>query len=214
MFFDNRKILRLTTPNASYKKLTLFIYFNIIMAQVWIMKEINFEDIKVTIKNQCKYDYLKMNHSVEMDKVINDYAKRMTDNFVPFESIALFSDFSSIAGPEVVTDLFRFFANIDYDKQTSWVDELSERELIILNYVLENFPFSEDYDITNCSITDLLKSIIGRAKLPEKFTRERIAMKKLNNGGWGLVEMLVLSGILLIALLVAVYFIYVLYSSF
>lgn len=78
------------------------------MAQVWIMKEINFEDIKTTIKNQCKYDYLKMNHSVEMDKVINDYAKRMTDNFVPFESIVLFSEFSSIAGPEVVTDLFRF----------------------------------------------------------------------------------------------------------
>ena len=41
-----------------------------------------------------------------------------------------------------------------------------------------------------------------------------IVMKKLNNGGWGLVEMLVLSGILLVALLVAVYFIYVLYSSF
>ena len=49
-----------------------------------------------------------------------------------------------------------------------------------MNYVLENFPFSEDFDITDCSITDLLKSIIGRAKLPEKFTRERIAMKKLN----------------------------------
>ena len=39
-------------------------------------------------------------------------------------------------------------------------------------------------------------------------------MKKLNNGGWGLVEMLILSGILLIALLVAVYFIYVLYNSY
>lgn len=39
-------------------------------------------------------------------------------------------------------------------------------------------------------------------------------MNKLNNGGWGLVEMLILSGILLIALLVAVYFIYVLYNSF
>lgn len=39
-------------------------------------------------------------------------------------------------------------------------------------------------------------------------------MKKLNNGGWGLVEMLLLSVALLIALLVAAYFIYVLYNSF
>ena len=39
-------------------------------------------------------------------------------------------------------------------------------------------------------------------------------MKKLNNGGWGLAEMLILSAILLIALLVAAYLIYVLYSSF
>ncbi len=39
-------------------------------------------------------------------------------------------------------------------------------------------------------------------------------MKKLNNGGWGLVEMLILSGILLLCLLVAIYFIYVLYNSF
>ncbi len=38
-------------------------------------------------------------------------------------------------------------------------------------------------------------------------------MKKLNNRGWGLVEMLLLSGALLIALLVAIYFIYKLYSS-
>ena len=178
------------------------------------MEKINFENIKSSLKKQCKYDYLKKNHSVEMDKVVNDYAPRMTEKFIPFESIATFSEFSSIAGPDVTADLFRFFINIDFSLETSWVDELSERELIILNYILENFPFSEDYDITNCSITDLLKSIVGRAKLPKKFTRERIAMKKKNNGGWGLVEMLVLSGILLIALLVAVYFIYVLYSSF
>ncbi len=39
-------------------------------------------------------------------------------------------------------------------------------------------------------------------------------MKKLNNGGWGLVEMLLLSAALLIALLVAAYLIYVLYNSF
>lgn len=38
--------------------------------------------------------------------------------------------------------------------------------------------------------------------------------KLMNNGGWGLVEMLVLSGILLICLLIAAYLIYVLYSSF
>jgi len=38
-------------------------------------------------------------------------------------------------------------------------------------------------------------------------------MKKLNNKGWGLGEMLVLSGILLIALLVAAYFIYRLYKE-
>ena len=37
--------------------------------------------------------------------------------------------------------------------------------------------------------------------------------KELNNRGWGLVEMLLLSGALLIALLVAIYFIYKLYSS-
>lgn len=36
---------------------------------------------------------------------------------------------------------------------------------------------------------------------------------KLNNKGWGTVEMLLLSGGLLIALLVAVFFIYKLYSS-
>lgn len=38
--------------------------------------------------------------------------------------------------------------------------------------------------------------------------------KLMNNGGWGLVEMLVLSGILLICLLFAAYLIYVLYSTF
>ena len=36
---------------------------------------------------------------------------------------------------------------------------------------------------------------------------------KLNNKGWGTVEMLLLSGGLLIALLVAIFFIYKLYSS-
>ena len=39
------------------------------------MEEINFENIKSSLKNQCKYDYLKKNHFVEMDKVVNDYAK-------------------------------------------------------------------------------------------------------------------------------------------
>ena len=39
-------------------------------------------------------------------------------------------------------------------------------------------------------------------------------MKKLNNGGWALVEMLLLSAALLIALLVAAYLIYALYNSF
>ncbi len=39
-------------------------------------------------------------------------------------------------------------------------------------------------------------------------------MKKLNNRGWGLVEMLLLCAALLVALLVAIYFIYVLYESF
>ncbi len=39
-------------------------------------------------------------------------------------------------------------------------------------------------------------------------------MKKLNNKGWGLAEMLILSGSLLLALLVAIYFIYQLYNSF
>lgn len=138
------------------------------------MEEINFANIKVAIKNQCKYDYLKMNHFVEMDKVVNDYAPRMTEEFIPFESIALFSEFSSIVGPEVTADLFRFFVNIDFDETTSWVDELSERELIVLNNALENFPFSESYDITNCSITDILKTIVGKSRLPEKLTRERI----------------------------------------
>ena len=138
------------------------------------MEEINFENIKSSLKNQCKYDYLKMNHFVEMDKVVNDYAPRMTEEFIPFESIATFSEFSSIAGPDVIADLFRFFANIDFDEITSWVDELSKHQLIVLNYVLENFPFSESYDITNCSITDILKTIVGKAKLPKKFTRGRM----------------------------------------
>ncbi len=38
-------------------------------------------------------------------------------------------------------------------------------------------------------------------------------MKKLNNNGWGLTEMLVLCAILLIALFVAAYLIYRLYQS-
>ena len=154
--------------------MTLLIYFNIIRAQVWIMEEINFANIKGSLKNQCKYDYLKKNHFVEMDKVVNDYAPRMTEKFIPFESIATFSEFSSIAGPDVVADLFRFFVNIDFSAETSWIDELSEHELLALNYVLENFPFSENFDITNCSLTQILKSIVGRAKLPNTFTRERI----------------------------------------
>ena len=138
------------------------------------MEEINFENIKSSLKNQCKYDYLKKNHFVEMDKVVNDYAPRMTEGFIPFESIATFSEFSSIVGPEVTADLFRFFINIDFSSETLWVDELSEHELIVLNYVLENFPFSESYDITDCSLTDILKAIVGKAKLPKKFTRGRI----------------------------------------
>lgn len=138
------------------------------------MEEINFENIKSSLKNQCKYDYLKKNHFVEMDKVVNDYAPRMTEEFIPFESIALFSEFSSIVGPEVTVDLFRFFVNLDFSSETLWVDELSEHELIVLNYVLENFPFSESYDITDCSLTDILKAIVGKAKLPKKFTRGRI----------------------------------------
>ena len=138
------------------------------------MEEINFENIKSSLKNQCKYDYLKKNHFVEMDKVVNDYAPRMTEGFISFESIATFSEFSSIAGPDVTTDLFRFFINIDFSSETLWVDELSEHELIVLNYVLENFPFSESYDITDCSLTDILKAIVGKAKLPKIFTRGRI----------------------------------------
>lgn len=39
-------------------------------------------------------------------------------------------------------------------------------------------------------------------------------MKKLNNKGWGLFEMLFLSCCILIALLIATYFIYILYNSF
>lgn len=38
--------------------------------------------------------------------------------------------------------------------------------------------------------------------------------KKLNNGGWGFAEMIVLSCILLLCLLVAAYLIYNLYNSF
>lgn len=44
--------------------------------------------------------------------------------------------------------------------------------------------------------------------------QRRIFMKKLNNKGWGLFEMLFLSCCILIALLIATYFIYILYNSF
>lgn len=43
---------------------------------------------------------------------------------------------------------------------------------------------------------------------------KNINNKLKDNRGWGLVEMLVLSGILLLALLFSVYLIYKLYSSF
>lgn len=43
---------------------------------------------------------------------------------------------------------------------------------------------------------------------------KNINNKLKDNKGWGLVEMLVLSGILLLALLFAAYLIYKLYSSF
>jgi len=43
---------------------------------------------------------------------------------------------------------------------------------------------------------------------------KNIKNKLKDNRGWGLTEMLVLSGILLLALLFAVYLIYKLYSSF
>jgi len=43
---------------------------------------------------------------------------------------------------------------------------------------------------------------------------KNINNKLKDNRGWGLVEMLVLSGILLLALLFAAYLIYKLYSSF
>ena len=43
---------------------------------------------------------------------------------------------------------------------------------------------------------------------------KNINNKLKNNGGWGLVEMLILSGILLLALLFAAYLIYKLYSNF
>ena len=42
---------------------------------------------------------------------------------------------------------------------------------------------------------------------------KNINNKLKNNGGWGLVEMLILSGILLLALLFAAYLIYKLYSN-
>lgn len=38
-------------------------------------------------------------------------------------------------------------------------------------------------------------------------------MRKLNNGGWGLTEMLIYCAILLIALFIAAYLIYKLYQS-
>ena len=44
--------------------------------------------------------------------------------------------------------------------------------------------------------------------------RKNINNKLKNNGGWGLVEMLILSGILLLALLFAAYLIYKLYSNY
>lgn len=85
----------------------------------------------------------------------------------------------------------------------------------MLDYTLKNFPFNDSIDIADCTLTDLLKSIVGSKGLPDKVAKEKGQnMKKLNNGGWGLVEMLLLSAALLIALLVAAYFIYVLYNSF
>ena len=41
-----------------------------------------------------------------------------------------------------------------------------------------------------------------------------IRMKKLNNNGWGLTEMLIFSAILLLVLLLVVYLIGVFYSNF
>lgn len=141
------------------------------------MENNDFENIRNALKNQSKYDYLKVNHWVEMDKVINDYSPRVDrgkKEFISFEKIASFNEFSTLAGAEVVADLFRFFINVDYEPVTSWVDELSNHELLALNYTLLNFPFSADYDITNVTLTDILKSIVGKTTLPEKFTRERI----------------------------------------
>lgn len=141
------------------------------------MEQINFENIKNALRNQSKYDYLRMNNWVEMDKVINDYAPRISKEkleFIPFESIPTYSEFAKITGPEVISDLFRFFININFEPVIAWVDELNDRELLILGYVLENFPFSEDLDVTHCTLTDILKSIVGKAKLPKEYSRERI----------------------------------------
>lgn len=74
--------------------------------------EINFNNIKSNIKNQSMYDYLKQYHWVEMDKVVNQYAQRVPREeieFIPFENIVLYSEFATVAGPEIVVDLFRFF---------------------------------------------------------------------------------------------------------
>lgn len=139
------------------------------------MTEINFESIKNALRNQSKYDYLRTMHWVEMDKVVNQYTLKSSGaDFVPFENIASFRNFANITGPSAVADLFRFFNNVDFAAVTSWVDELTENELGVLGYTLDNFPFSEWLDINNCTLTDILKSIVGRAKLPEKLTRERI----------------------------------------
>ena len=163
-------------------KLTFFIYFNIIIKQVWIM-EINFNNIKSNIKNQSMYDYLKQYHWVEMDKLVNQYAQRVPREeieFIPFENIVLYSEFATVAGPEIVVDLFRFFSNIDFETVTSWVDDLNERSLLMLDYTLKNFPFNDSIDIADCTLTDLLKSIVGSKGLPDKVAkRERTKYEKI-----------------------------------
>ena len=79
-----------------------------------------------------------------------------------------------------MVDLFRFFSNIDFETVTSWVDDLNERSLLMLDYTLKNFPFNDSIDIADCTLTDLLKSIVGSKGLPDKVAkRERTKYEKI-----------------------------------
>lgn len=112
------------------------------------------ELLRNIVKKQLIYDELKTYHYVELDKIVNCFARREPleeIEFYEWEKTITVYDFEEMVGPFVVQEIERYFVNLDFSHIEDYANSLSDENIIYFVETMNSFRYPEAQNVKGFS---------------------------------------------------------------